>query len=80
MAQAFDDEGVALGPEIIKDTPQEAFESILKEHVGAAEYRVRKLRESVPDEQKLDMILDRLTKIEEAVAVLTRPGTSDADN
>ena len=66
MAQAFDDEGRALSPEIIRDSPKEAFDAILEQHMDAAEYRVRKLRESVSDECKFDLIVEKLD------AILTR--------
>ena len=63
MAQAFDDDGRALGPEIIRPTLEQAFDDIRSKHEDAAEYRVRKLRESIPDDKKLDMILDGLAAI-----------------
>ncbi len=72
MAQAFDDDGRALGPEIIRPTLEEAFDDIRSKHEDAAEYRVRKLRESIPDDKKLDMILEGLDAITKRLDALDR--------
>lgn len=63
MAQAFDDEGRALGPELIRESPHEALEAVMRKHMDASEYRVRKLRETLPEGSKLDTILDKLDSI-----------------
>ena len=76
MAQAFDEKGNPLGPELFGDTPQEALESVLEKHMDAAEYRVRKLRESIPDEEKFSIISDRLERIEAKLDALIGPESS----
>ena len=76
MAQAFDDDGNPLGPEIFGNSMHEALDKVLEQHMDPAEVRVRKLRQSIPDEQKLDLIIDMLTSIEARLRALENPPTT----